>query len=181
MATPSEKRTALKNWITGVVGYDSQKVIFEYAGGPKPNSDFVMFGPLATVKRLSQPFISDSQIVAGELINTYSVIIEARTAINVYSLDGVDVLERLAISPNIFEHRSTLFEGDLVLASVSNVIPLPTFEDTGPQYRYMAFFIFRTQINLGETDHELQQMNVTGQLIKPDDSVINVQLSLDFT
>jgi len=178
----TSKRETLATWIGNVTGYDDDHIIYGYGQGPKPpTGDFAMFSEPAIVERVSSSYIVNESTVAGVTTRDYVVPVRMRVAVNIFALDGVSILEELALSPVLYQHRNTLVEGDLTFINASDSTPVPSFDDTGAEYRNLANFFFYSHVVLTETDYELQRVEGTGIFVNPDDTEDEVSFEVDLT
>lgn len=181
MTTLAEKRAVIKAWLEDVTEYASDNVMYSYGGGPRPTGDFAMFGKFVFDAEYGQEFISDEQVddVEGEITRTHTQLCVIRVDISVFSIDGAEVLQRLALSPGTFKHRKALADGDLVFVRKSPTIPIPMFSDTDTRYGDRANFYFSTQSDFVEVDYTLDTATATGSLVDVSGDEIPVEIEME--
>lgn len=166
----ASQHAAVKSWIRSVTGYGIGHVIMRNAGGPRPSEPYAVFDSPVMSERVGSRFVSSESVDTGVLTRTHTQVIMVRIGVDVMSPLGAQVLDTLELSTGTFAERARLADADLAFVRRSSAIYVPSYSDTDPRHRYRADFYFYSQIDLTETDYEMQSVTAEITAVAPDDS-----------
>jgi len=162
LTTLSEKRIALRSWISGVTGLSVEKVILSNAGGPMPLGDFCFFSDPKTEDEQCVPFVAKVENSEGVIELQHVSFCTVVVDVDFFSENGGGYLDNLRMSIGDYRFRGLLSQADMAFIRKSSNVYVPEYDDTRPVNRWRASFYFSTQVNYAEQDFDLQ--SVTGTL-----------------
>lgn len=152
--------TTLSTWLQAVTGYSAQHVIREQGAGKRPTGNHLTFG-LVTSQIGQYP--DTRRTVAPTVIGMdYRSLRRETVGIDVYALDGQDLLDKLYASENVGVYRRLLRGSNMAIQGRGAVQDLTGLGDVGFRPRFRGDFVFYTWHNITENVERILELDLQG-------------------
>lgn len=162
----------LRDWIIAVTGYGINNVYRTDQEGPRADGDYATYKIISSNTahwpiETREDFGSDDDV-----LRKFDYYRPFLVSINVFALDGYDVLDNLANSNDDYRNRQILTNGDgLELVGLrGETQDLTGLGDTEHKQRYQATFEFRHFKQGTERNQRILEMQVSGEIGGQDDT-----------
>lgn len=156
-------KTAVVTWIKQVTGlayaYESDQ------SGPNPcPTGYATFKIIAVVPHTHADHDRSAGAEVGDVATTYVTSTPVTVSLNIYHVDGANLLVDLFNSKRTFTGRKPFYDIGASLLSFSGVRTLPLFRDTKYKPRFQADFVFNYRTMLVETNKVVDKLSINGTI-----------------